>query len=349
MGDVLRTLPSARLVRAGLPAARLFWVVDQRWASLLEGHPDLTGTVPLPRSAWQTLAGAPRRWPLLAGTVLEWKRQLRGLHAGLVLDFHGTFRSGVVGLWSGAPVRLGYAGHQQKEGNRLFTTHRVAPGPRRQSRVERNLRMVRALGLAVEPLPHAGLPLTPAQSRAALEIVRRWTGAGEPYAIVSPGASSRQAYKKPPTALLAAAIRVLKAEGVLPLVVHGPGEYDDARRVVEASGGGGVLAPPTDVHVLAALLRRARQFVGGDSGGLHLACAVGCPVVALYGPTDPVVNAPWGVPHQTVAPRGRVYHGIKRRDRRSGGFDGIAPADVERAVRTLLSATRRTDASSSVG
>jgi heptosyltransferase-1 len=107
--------------------------------------------------------------------------------------------------------------------------------------------------------------------------------------------------------------------------------------VVEQAGGdAAVLAPPTDLAVLAALIERARLFVGGDSGPLHLACALGCPVVAIYGPTDPRVNRPWGVPSRVVHPPERRYSGIKRIDRVSGGFEGLDPARVEVAVQELL-------------
>jgi heptosyltransferase-1 len=84
------------------------------------------------------------------------------------------------------------------------------------------------------------------------------------------------------------------------------------------------------------LLRGARAFVGGDSGPLHLACAAGCPVVGIYAPTDPVVNAPWGVPHRTVFPAHAAYSGVKRKDRRLGRFDAIPPGDVASAVGDLI-------------
>src|SRR6185436_18377051 len=147
--------------------------------------------------------------------------------------------------------------------------------------------------LPTEPVPDSGLPMTIETVRAARELVLQVAGADRTYAILSPGASRRQAYKRPPAALLAAAADALHEHGIAPLVVYGPGEEADALRVAEASRGRALPAPPTDLTLLAALLRRARLFVGGDSGPMHLACAVGCPVVAIYGPTDPgVCRAP---------------------------------------------------------
>lgn len=322
-GDILRTLPAVRLARFALPDASFHWVCDDRWSVLLDGHPDLDGVIPLPR-----------RSPGL-GSWVTFLRTLRAGHPSLVLDFHGNLRSGIVGRLSGARVRLGHEGHQQKEGNRWFTTHRVPEGDRRRSRIDRNLDLLRALGLPTAPLPGAGIEIPESAERRARDIVRGLGG----YAVLNPGASAAQAYKKPPRELLVAAAARLADAGVIPWVVHGPGELDDAERVVAA--GRARLAPATSIFELAALLANARLFVGGDSGPLHLACAVGCPVVGIYGPTDPVVNAPWGGEHRVVAPPGRVYTGIKRLDRRAGGFEGIAAVDVESAIDGLLEATAR--------
>jgi heptosyltransferase-1 len=336
MGDIVRTLPAVRALRAHLPQAALVWVCDARWEQLLRHHPDLDGTVPLPRRDWEAWSRSPRGWPVLARDLARWTSALRSLSPHIALDFQGNARSGVVGRLSGAPVRLGYAGHQQKEGNRLLTTHRVHPGPRRTSRMDRNLALVAALGVPPPARLDAGLPHSAAREAEAGALARHALGSDGPYAVLGPGASPRQAYKKPPPTLLAAAARAAAAAGVAPLVVFGPGEEDDAARVGALSGGTARLAPPTDLPLLQALLRGARLFVGGDSGPLHLACAVGCPVVGIYGPTDPAVNAPWGVPHQVVSPPGRVYRGVKRLDRESGGFAGIEPVQAAEAVSRLL-------------
>ena len=322
-GDILRALPAFRLARFALPDATFRWVCDDRWAPVLETHPDLDGVIALPRRSRE-----PGAW-------IDFLRSLRRGGPGVVLDFHGNLRSGIVARLSGAPVRLGHAGHQQKEGNRWFTTHRVPEGERRRSRVERNLDLIRALGILDSPLPTAGLEIPAAATDRAAAIVRDLAGDRVPLAVLNPGASASQAYKKPPRELLLAAARHLSDAGLLPIVVFGPGEEEDARAV--AGTGPARLAPATSILELAALLARSRLFVGGDTGPLHLACAVGCPVVGIYGPTDPEVNSPWGVPHRRVFPPGRAYTGIKRIDRESGGFEGIGPRDVEGAIDALLS------------
>ena len=341
MGDIVRTLPAMRLVRAALPEAGIAWVCDASWAALLQGHPDLDGVVAFPRRRFDALKRTPLGWPRLLGEIGSFRQELRRRRPVLALDFHGNLRSGLVSVLSGARVRLGYQGQQQKEGNHWLTTHRVPGGPERTPRIARNLALVSALGIPTEPLPDSGLPVTIEAVRAARDLVRQVSGADRPYALLSPGASRRQAYKKPPAPLLAAAADALHAHGIVPLVVYGPGEEADALRVAEASRGRALPAPPTELTLLAALLRKARLFVGGDSGPLHLACGVGCPVVAIYGPTDPVVNGPWGVPSASVVPPDRTYTGIPRLDRTNAGFSGITPEAVGSAVAEVLAASRR--------
>jgi ADP-heptose:LPS heptosyltransferase len=349
MGDILRTIPPVRLLRAALPRARLVWIVDEQWGVLLDGHGDLDRVLTVPRRRWDGLARTPADWGLLLASVRDFKQSLRAEGAGLLIDFHGKLRSGLIAGWSRAPVRVGYSGHQQAEGNRLFCTHHVPSGDRRTPRMERNLSLIRALGIPDSPLPGAALPLAEAGGSAVEEVLAALPESRAGLAVLSPGASVSQAYKKPPAALLAAACRSLERRGVLPLVVWGPGEEEDARAVVDRARGTAVLAPPTRLPALAALLSRSRIFVGGDTGPLHMACAVGCPVVGIYGPTDPVVNQPWGVRFRTVFPTDRRYTGIKRIDREAGGFEGIEIGQVEQAVDRILDEPAAASSSTRVG
>ncbi|NIM00303.1 MAG: hypothetical protein GTN89_05205 [Acidobacteria bacterium] len=332
MGDILRTIPAVRLLRRELPAVKLGWVLNSSWEILLREHPDVNVTLPLPRKEWDAALVSPMRWPRLLAGVSRFRRTVAGFGADLVLDFHANLRSGWIGRWSGAEVRLGYAGHQQKEGNHWFTTHRVPSGDRRTPRLERNLDLVAALGVPREPVPDAGLALPSSGREEAARILRDLP---HRFALLSPSVSAKQAGKKPPAELLAAAVDRLHEQGLPTLVVWGPGEEDDAREVLDTARTPAGLAPPTTLPVLAALTERASVFMSGDTGPMHLACALSCPVLAFYGPTDPVVNQPWNVPFRAVYPPERLYTGIKKIDRRRG-FEGLTADRVCRAVDELL-------------
>jgi len=341
MGDILRTLPPVRMLRRRIPAATFGWVLDTSWEVLLSGHPDVELTIPVPRKEWDAARSSLMSWPALPAHIRRFKKRVASFNADVVLDFHGNLRTGWIGRWSGAAVRLGYAGHQQKEGNRWFTTHRVAAGVHRTPRMERNLDLVAALGVPREPLLDPGLTLPVGGREDAERIARTLPDSGR-FAVLSPSVSVKQAYKKPPVELLAATIARLNERGLKTLVVWGPGEEEDAKRTVAAAGSAAILAPPTSLPVLAALIERATVFVSGDTGPMHLACSLCCPVLAFYGPTDPVVNRPWGAPFRTVYPSEQRYTGIKKLDR-EGGFEGIDEGQIARAVEEILAeaVTRR--------
>ncbi len=337
MGDILRTVPALRALRRGLPAAKIRWVLDEGWLGLLDGHPDLDGLIPLPRKRISRCSANPGTWPDSLRAIGEFRSALRATGSDLAIDFHGNLRSGIAARLSAAPVRLGYAGHQQKEGNRWLTTHRIPEGERRTPRVLRNLALVETLGIAVEPLPSCDLPLVDRGAEAAAGVLSVTGLDPERFAVLSPSASVSQAYKIPPPEIFAAACDRAAIRGLRTLVVWGPGEEEQARQVVaSAIEGAAKVAPPTTIPALAALIARGRLFVGADSGPLHLACAVGCPALGIYGPTDPLVNRPWGVPHRSVSPPGREYTGIKRIDRQRA-FEGLRSVDVTSAIDELIS------------
>ncbi len=335
MGDILRTLPPVHALRRALGEARLIWVVEDQWKALLEGYPDLDGVLPVPRRLWQRSLRSPAAWPRAVRSLMGFRRDLKRVRPDLAIDFHGNLRSGVMAWMSRAPVRVGHRGHQQREGNRWLTTHHVDSGERRTSRVERNFDLVRGLGIRDATGIDLRMPLVDAGEPAACEIRADLEGSASGYAVIAPGASAAQSYKRPPPELLAAAAGRLARNNVKSLVVYGPNEKTQAEAVVERAGGSAILAPPTELATLAALLSRAKMLVVGDSGPLHMACAVGCPVVGVYGPTDPIVNQPWGVPFRTVLPPDRHYTGVKRIDRQSG-FEGITTSQVESAIEDLL-------------
>ncbi len=335
MGDILRTLPAVRSIRKALPDASIWWACDDRWSQVLESHPDLDGILPFPRARLDALTGPVESFRKI-GPVLAYRRQLRERKFTLSLDFHGNLRSGVVGRLAGAPLRVGFAGHQQKEGNRLLTNFHVPSRDRRMSRIDRNFLLAGSLGIPAPSSADAGLPLVPELDQAAEQVAAGLLPPGIGFAVISQGASLRQAYKRPPAGLLAAAAAELGNRGIGALVSWGPGEQDAAEKVVELSQGAAMALPAVDLPLLFHLIRRARLFIGGDSGPLHIACAVGTPVLGLYGPTDPEVNAPWVEPHETVFPAGRAYTGVKKIDRGLGGFQGLTREQVLNALGRLL-------------
>jgi len=294
LGDVVRTRFAFAGVRALYPNARIEWLVEDRAAAGLVGLPGLDGRIEVPRRRLRA------RHPRVAlATLREFARELRARNYDLSIDFHGVFRSGFLAWSAQIPVRVGYGPPLAKEGSHWFQTLRAPVRAAHVSRFERNAALVRFLGGEVPAHPHV-LALEPAATAApALAALPAR------FALIHPGTSPKTTYKRWEADKFAAVARDLHARLRVPsLVAFGPvaGEQEAARAVVAAANGAAALAPATaSLAEFLALLARASLFVGCDSGPMHLATLTGTPVVAIFGPTDPVENAPFaGVPARIV-------------------------------------------------
>ncbi|HEU4400867.1 MAG TPA: glycosyltransferase family 9 protein [Candidatus Polarisedimenticolia bacterium] len=294
VGDVLRTLPALHLIRRTFPATHLAWIVEDLSRDLLEGHPEIDELIRFPVRELRAVTARPTRlWAGLASL----SRSLRARQFSVAVDFQGSFKSGLVACLSGAPRRLGFAAGHCREMSFLLSNQHVRPPSRTLNRVEKNLLLADHLG-AVGDEVTALLPEREEDGRRADAILRELVPRGRAVVLLSPGTSRRQRHKRWPAEYFARLASLMRESlDTLSLVVWGPGEEGTAQAVVVGSGGAALMAPPTDLRTLAALLRRSRLFVGADTGPMHLAWLVGCPVVALFGPTDPRLNSPLGPEH----------------------------------------------------
>jgi heptosyltransferase I len=288
LGDVVHCLPALAAVRAALPDAEIGWLVEDRHAEILAGHPQIDRLFVFHRRD-----GA-------VGAAIDVRRELRAWRPDVAVDLQGNLRSAVLTWLSGAPRRIGLPRGEAREGAHRFATETVPPGPPREHRVDRALRLVAALGATspATPVPPVIRADAVAAVRGALAAMRVAPGA---YALLVPGTSDFGAFKRwPPARFGALASRIAAERGLPSLVAFGPGQRNLALLAVAASEGHARLAPETaGLQQLLALLADAALVVGADSGPVALADAIGVPTVALFGPKDPLVYAP-------RAPRTRV-------------------------------------------
>ena len=283
LGDILQCLAALAALRAALPAAQIGWLVEDRHAGILEGHPHIDRLFVWNRSARPVRAAA------------RVGREVNGWRPDVAVDLQGNLKSGVFLRLSGAPVRIGLPRGESKEGAHTFATQTVAAGPPREHRAERAMRLVAALG-AVAPAAPA-LPPIRGEARAAVGAALASMGVARGgYALLVPGTSDFGAFKRWPAARFGELAARIRAErGTASLVCFGPGQKDLAGAAVAASGGAARLAPETrSLHELLALIDGAALVVGADSGPVVLASALGVPTVALFGPKDPGIYAPRG-------------------------------------------------------
>lgn len=331
LGDVVRTMPAVEALRTAAPQARIAWLVDDRCASILEGAPCLDELLVVPRGELRAASRNPFRWPAWWRTWRAFRRSLWAWRADAVFDFHGLFKTGVLTGCTGAPLRIGYVRGHSKEGAWRAYNVLVKAGPVRVSRFERNLALVEQFG-ARRPDEPPALAFSDAE-RAKIDAFFAPLDAGRVVALF-PGASRSGRRKRwPPAHYGALADRLVGELGLVPLVVVGPGEAELAEEVRGAARVEVLVAPVLSVKELARLLGRARCYVGGDTGPMHIASIMRTPVVMIIGPCDPVISAPMPYsPFRIVEPAS----GGPYKRRRTGD---VHPDQVLAAVADLLGQT----------
>lgn len=294
MGDVIHTLPAAQALRDAFPEAMIGWLIEERWAEFLcaPGTPRRG-----PRSAQRPLADWVHTVDLkgwrkslftlqTAEKIARVWNDVRSAHYDVAVDLQGAIRSAVLARWSGAPVVDGAAQPREAPASLWYTRRLITRGTHV---VEQNVSIVESIIGKLLAVPDIQLPHDSA-AEARIEQRLRESGVRD-FVIVNPGAG--WGAKCWPAERYGQVAQMLAGCGLQPVVNYGPGEEQLAREVERASGGAAQSFPCT-ISELIALARRARLFIGGDTGPLHLAAALRVPVVAIFGPTDPARNGPYG-------------------------------------------------------
>jgi heptosyltransferase I len=343
MGDVLHTLPAVHALREAFPQVFIGWLIEERWAELLcaPGAPRRGG-----RSALQPLVDevhtvnlkAWRKSPFSLSTLQRvatvWN-DVRDTHYDVAVDLQGAMRSAVLARWSGARVVLGAAEPRESPASLWYTRKVVAHG---RHVIEQNLSVARALSKRpMKPTGESSCDL-PHDPQAELRIGQRLGELGiDEFAILNPGAG--WGAKRWPAERYGEVARGLADRGVRSILNYGPGE-EELMRAAEAASGGTAMAMRCSITELIALTQRARLFVGGDTGPLHLAAALRVPVVGIYGPTDPARNGPYGT-QSIVLRNAESVTSHARRAATEAGLLGIRSEAVIAAANELLDSNLR--------
>jgi lipopolysaccharide heptosyltransferase I len=277
LGDVVHTLAVLTGLRERFPTAHITWVINQAYEPLLRRHPDLNATLPFDRGVPAAIA---------ALSALKFARLLRRNHFDLVIDLQGLFRTGLMAAATGAARRIGLS--TAREGAAHFYTDIVADDLTAHA-VDRYWRVVEALGGGGQK--QFRVPLDPAAvawaNSALADFPRPWLIAGV--------GARWQTKRWPPehfATLIAAAQREFGGAAVF------VGARDDgpisAATIARLTGPTLDLTGKTTLPQLAAVLAAADVVVANDTGPMHLAAALGRPVVAPYTCTDVARHGPYG-------------------------------------------------------
>ena len=278
LGDVIQTLPAVADLRNRLPEARIAWAVEGRWAPILEGNPHVDDVIPVALRRWRTLSNGSGAW----AEAVRFARNLRARGFDLAIDFQGLLKSAVLAGLSGARERAGFDRVLLREPlAEIAYTRRIRTS--RPHVVDRYRELAAfvtgstASGRAEFPLPAGGLrPDLPAGFVLASPQAG-WAGKQWP----------EEHYER-------LAVRIWSNHRIPLAVDCAPGAEALIDRISANAPAGSVVAHPSTLPELVGATRHARAVVGVDSGPLHLAAALARPGVAIFGPTDPSRNGPYG-------------------------------------------------------
>jgi len=335
MGDILHALPAVSALRRTHPSWTIDWVIEPAWQPLLtaaggDASSALTPAQPLVNRLHLAPVKAWAHRPLLPSTlreILALRRVLKAAGYHAVLDFQGAVRSALIARLSGSPRVVGEAQPREAPA-RYFFSQRIATSGRHV--IEQDIELAAAIaGDHLSFIPPL-LPVDPASEAWCDQLTAPFSGRS--LVLLKPGAG--WGAKRWPLERYAAVASVLSSRGFQVLVNAGPGEEPIAGSIAALSHGAAA-AVHCSLPQLIALTRRISLAIGGDTGPLHLACALGRPVVGIYGPTDPARNGPFGTRFRVLRSPFSLRNHARRNEPESGLLT-ITPENVLEAAGELL-------------
>jgi heptosyltransferase I len=321
LGDVIHAIPAAAALHAHDPSARVDWLVDPRYADVVRMVRGVDRVIPVnPRGD---------RLGLLFTLGM-----LRRTRYDAVFDVQGLIKSAALTWLTGAKRTFGLPpAHLRESAAQLFYTDTPDIGEVTHV-IDKGLALVAHVGARpVEP----AFPLEVPASGPAREVVARHPAG---FALLNPGAAWPNKCW-PADRFGALAARLSAGHGLPSVVLWGPAERERAQQVVAASAGAATLAPETRITDIFAMAKAARLVVSGDTGPLHIACAVETPVVALFGPTSAGRNGPWSTDDRVIARTSQCACLYERQcSRTTPCIDDIAVDEVVAAAHGRLSLVR---------
>lgn len=279
LGDIVHCLPSVAQLRAAFPKAQIDWLIERKNKVVVELSGLDVNLVPVDTYQWRSSPGIGS-----AKEIAEFVWALSTDGYDCTIDFQGLVKSAFFAYLSGAPVRIGWERDFLKESvSRFFYTEVVTP--KRIHIIDQQMELLKPLG--IDPNWETEVPLhSGAAARRA--VAQKLAGLAD-YILINPGGNwPTKCWESERYGELA--LRLMN-DGFPVVVTAGPNEGELVRRVLRSAGNGARYIS-TNLEELVALCETARLFVGGDTGPMHFAGAVGTPIVAIFGPTSSDRNGP---------------------------------------------------------
>ncbi|MCP4105851.1 MAG: lipopolysaccharide heptosyltransferase II [Desulfobacteraceae bacterium] len=308
IGDVIHTLPALNAIRKQYPSTHITWLVEEAARSLVEGHEALDRVLVSKRKRWvKSLFSSKSRYSERMEALKQacvFIKELRNTHYDLVIDFQALLKSGVlIGLAKGERKAGFDKGMEHMEHSYLFLNERIKPVAMDNHAILRSMMLLDALGIETDEIEYK-LPVREQDRKRVDDLLARY-GAVESkgkklLAALNPVAKwETKLWSNPKFAILAD--KLAEKYNARIVLTGGPEDRPVIQDIISRMKTHAVnLAGETTLKMLAALFEKTNFVVTTDTGPMHLAAAVGTPVVALFGPTAPWRTGPFGNNHQVI-------------------------------------------------
>ncbi len=279
LGDVIHALPFLHALKETWPDAEVDWVISRNLKGILEGNPLINELILIDKDTWKDMKKVPATISEISGL----KKYLQGQEYDMAVDLQGLLRSGLLTYFTRAKIKAGFK--DAREGSRFFYNKKVTVDSSSHA-VEKCLEVATAIGAK------AGTVTFPIYIDNEYKTgVKDLLGEIGEYILIVP--SARWLSKRWPVEKFASLIKMIS----LPCVIIG--SKDDGRlalKIIKIVPEANVIdfCGRTDLNELVALTKGAKAVVTNDTGPMHIAAALNRPVVAIFGPTDPVKTGPYG-------------------------------------------------------
>ncbi|HLA49976.1 MAG TPA: lipopolysaccharide heptosyltransferase II [Thermodesulfovibrionia bacterium] len=292
LGDVIHSLPFLKTIKNTFPDAEIEWVISKNLKEILEGNPLINRLIVFDKDSWTKIGNLSKTVREAIGLI----NILKSGHYDMVVDLQGLLRSGLITFFASSPLKVGFK--NAREGSSIFYNKKISVNGSLHA-VDRCLEIAKAirqeLGARGQSTTHGGLgkaefPLN--VDKTAAENIKKLLGGlkEKEYVVVIPSARWKTKRWSPEN------FGTLISKLSVPCIVTGSkADEQIVKEVMRFSNGKGTnFCGKTDLKELTALIAGAKAVVSNDSGPMHIAAAIGVPIIALFGPTDPYKTGPYG-------------------------------------------------------
>ncbi len=294
IGDVVHSLPFLEVIKAKYPSARIDWLVEEAASQILVGHPAINRLIISRRKSWQRKLFSIKGLLSVADEASQFYRNLRTVEYDLVVDLQGLFRSGLLVGMTRARRKIGMVG--AREGAGFFLNEIPVPVKYAQHAVDRYLQVGQYLGCDVTGWK-GSIPVSAQDQERVNILLRRSIDKSRAIVAINPTARWQTKIWEPDR--LAALANRIQNELACDIVFTGSArDRSIIDKILRSMDNPPLnLSGKTGLKDLACLFAMSRLLITADTGPMHIAAAMGCPVLAIFGPTDPLRTGPYGTGH----------------------------------------------------